>query len=797
MRSLLLTYILTWILVCALFTTVPQIGGASTITYVSDKSLSYSAYAFDDYTFNFDSLPFEPSKLVAVKLTDSSVSGDGLFFTRKGSYTDTTVAVLNLTLLGTTVTNAPVTFEGDYTNLNLLISGTTATMQGSTNLFVANNFIHAYNCVIHIQHTTVTWDADGAGGSVFAKVDWRLLPLRETSSFHMTWTEATNAASIFYAVVSASSREGSISGAGIMAIDFTVCTNCKKAFIDSENGVTSVAGPMDSSFRVSNATMTGRAVFWRWSYIQLLTHSYWATIVLSGITTDGPLFRSGVYGTLHKYSAMTMVHINAMSVGLLSSDRLFPHHTGSIPYCDIFMGNITIGGVKLPAKISTYRSYKLNPTVLIDDFSFATTNSGSGMHTYPIGAPTPAYCHWNCYRSTSTETLGPPNAQWKRAQCDCWTQYFKPYCSPLYDPIQYYAGYMYDASACNVAHCHTCQWPSGDVCAKCDTGYVLDGPGCSLSCKVDHCTTCVSNTKDECAVCEGNYRLASDKKSCTAMTCNVAHCDICVTEKDSMCQKCSAGYRLESNGTCTKVCQVGNCSKCVHDTEDKCEVCDGNYKRGEDNVSCEAMPCKAANCDTCVTEKDSVCQKCSAGYRLESNGTCTAKVCQVGNCAQCAHDTEDTCESCTSGYTATDSECVAASSSNGLSNGTLMGIAVGVSISAVIVALALLFFFCCWRRKERGLHSTESGRAELQGIAHKADMQSNEGHEWCSSTELESNAGEMMYYNPLLLPPTGKNGEITATESVSNVLHVRRHIDCNTSEAPVLHEEGPIRVLGD
>ncbi|EPY15683.1 hypothetical protein STCU_11836 [Strigomonas culicis] len=109
-----------------------------------------------------------------------------------------------------------------------------------------------------------------------------------------------------------------------------------------------------------------------------------------------------------------MAHINAKALGTHLSSTSFPKY--GVPFFNIltFMGNITIDGVRISEDLETYNAYNLNATALINEFGFAAANSSLATENYTIGAPTPAYCTFNCYSGVSTETLGPPGAQWTR-----------------------------------------------------------------------------------------------------------------------------------------------------------------------------------------------------------------------------------------------------------------------------------------------------------------------------------------------------------------------------------------------
>ena len=238
-------------------------------------------------------------------------------------------------------------------------------------------------------------------------------------------------------------------------------------------------------------------------------------------------------------------------------------------------------------------------------------------------------------------------------------------------------------NSCTDTNCAFCA--SGNVCQKCDSGYILDGAACTQqTCSTPDCKTCTNPkaSNEACTACVSNYYLTptgqcvdscgklgsyygateNEKKVCKR--CGVANCEACNAQ--GQCQTCSNGFYKDNTGACQK-CD-SSCKSCGGATNADCTECpagkaliygsDGT--KGTCGEGCSpATGTEAGSCKTCdlTVGGTKYCSACNVATEYPQNGVCTSKTARTADGCKDGTVTGGVCKSCSNGFFLMDGGC--------------------------------------------------------------------------------------------------------------------------------------------
>lgn len=166
------------------------------------------------------------------------------------------------------------------------------------------------------------------------------------------------------------------------------------------------------------------------------------------------------------------------------------------------------------------------------------------------------------------------------------------------------------------------QMVGGEVCARCDSGYVL-------------------NKSQVCV------KASPSQKTCTCANGTAATGDACPTDNTEKCSTCNPGYHIDDIACAANQCKCANGTAatgtaCTSNGAEVCVSCAKDFlldgvvcKKNTTPPQCTCANGKPATGEQCTSNGAEVCASCYAGYTLQ-NGTCTLDpktfACTNGTC---------------------------------------------------------------------------------------------------------------------------------------------------------------------
>ncbi|EPY17336.1 hypothetical protein STCU_10683 [Strigomonas culicis] len=454
-----------------------EVARASTHMVTSD--FTRAGGAIDGDVYNLASMTASTSFITGY-VTECSISGAGFGLTAfsSASAVSSSLNGFNLTMSGNTVTNASIRMQGYYPyHSTIMVSGTRATMLGTTPLYHFQNLVPQSYVIFYVQDTTVTWDHSGAGGAVLYLGGTERQLLKSYSGFYVVNTMATNAAHIMLQGTPICSVVFCIDVyEGLLSIDKATCNNCKGAFITTNGGGKShnfLSGSQNGVMRFSNLTMTGNYPLLDSGAMTIFNIQKTGTFSMYGITTQSVLLRDPNTRKMTLGGVYSFAHISAAA---FSRDGVRPNSaSGTVRYG----GNLTFGG-KYMTSVADCAAYNLTVNYFVSPYSILLEkNTGTAtLSTEVVKGPSAMFCSLS---QSSTATLETMKGGWQRAKCVCPSggTYYPPYCSLVFDPIEHYVYYTdQDVVTCTVANCAQCITGRPNECSTCNATFKLNGTSC-------------------------------------------------------------------------------------------------------------------------------------------------------------------------------------------------------------------------------------------------------------------------------------------------------------------------------
>ena len=169
-------------------------------------------------------------------------------------------------------------------------------------------------------------------------------------------------------------------------------------------------------------------------------------------------------------------------------------------------------------------------------------------------------------------------------------------------------GYYLNYGSCLPGNIDNCTvYTSKNICATCETGYVLSVNQDACVLPIEHCNT--YGTTGVCITCDSGYFPSQDQSTCVL---EIEHCSI--YENDGSCNSCMPDYAVTKyRDKC--VPYIERCQ--IYDEDGTCDTCETGYTQSQDKSHC-VLPITGCT----VYNNDGECIECSSSYPILYEGKC-------------------------------------------------------------------------------------------------------------------------------------------------------------------------------